>query len=985
MQGAKYIITAEATMKGIPEVQKALVLLEQEAKRLGVTAGKISMPFKTSTGKMITATAELTKNGINPLRVSIQEVNKSATLGSSIMGQYQKALMRVAIVVPIWQAFRTLMMTISTTIREGYEQIKKLSAELLRASAVIHNTALTTGDALDILRNKVKKLSVDSGESMDRLANSFYRFGTVGNNFENSLAGMQAALKTSMAMQGDLTAISKTMALTYKLLGDSMDSTLSPLKRQELMGAQLFKLYRTNAFEINEMASALQQFLPTANTANFTYAQTISLLGALQSAGLKSSRSGRLLRTSISKLVQNLDILASQLGLAVNPELDTTFDVLMRVLSAIHELDKSGKRLPIEKLTVLKEIFGGVRTQEAGKAMVATLELIRQNLSDVAGGTANNNKLLEEYNVHVKRVEEDTSTLMKRNENLKKIIGETFLTGITGANNFNEAMKTVNTLLQDTAVQAKGFGGLFRVVFFGLGTGLGVIDLARYDAQIVNSAKNLKVLGLAFRGLKGELSRQEISQALRELTDPKNQKALKQFGIGVDQLIKNLIEMSHQLENKEAIELQMRIKFNKAQIEKEIEEKMFPETKLKSIKLPVDIQTSIENYDRQLKLVKEQLNDTNQLKLAEKDLTEFVKEKVRYYNSLKNLKERGLSTVTEEFVVNQALKGNYLEIVKAMGEVNANKQFLLELLKKAYNYNKAYLQTEKEIAETNKKRMLERLSAQGATEIQIAEKRVALARTQKELEEALFKLEIAHLKEIESHARTIRGIFKASFRDALDTGDLNEFFSTFKEKMRNAIMDSVAEGLTNQLMNFTDLDIMLGKGLDTLEMERAITTSSQQGANFYRNAILSASQAGAQSFAGIGAGGGLGAGALGGLAGGSSTAKKKPDFFGAGGGFSKMLGAGLLAFSLLGGTKGSSRISQAFRTDPNAGRTTTQATTRATTIAKVNNIVLNVNVNMDGTIEDPQNIEEIARVVGEKVKTDVLQILNESNVATGNI
>ncbi|GAH11198.1 unnamed protein product, partial [marine sediment metagenome] len=142
------------------------------------------------------------------------------------------------------------------------------------------------------------------------------------------------------------------------------------------------KLWKTNAFELDEFTGALQQFLPVANVYNFSMTESIALLSTLQTAGLKSTKAGRLLRTSVSKLVDNLDQVAVTLGVHVNPAMDTTFDVLMRVLGAVKKLESAGGELPIEAIQAMG-IFGGVRSRQAGMALVSMYDLLQENLEAI--------------------------------------------------------------------------------------------------------------------------------------------------------------------------------------------------------------------------------------------------------------------------------------------------------------------------------------------------------------------------------------------------------------------------------------------------------------------------------------------------------------------------------------------------------------------------------------------------------------------------
>jgi len=956
----------------------------------GNSINKFSGTFTHAGGAVTTSTATM-KKGIVSVTASTKNMGDSTKQATGMIGDFTRALKRVIIVVPLWATLRAVMQAVSSTIRDGFEQVKKFSKELLRASSVISGTVLTTGQALDVLKNSVKNLSKETGVSVDNLTNAFYRFGTVGNDFESSMDGMTASLRTSMAMQGDITSTAKTMALTYKLLGDTIDKSLSPQKQQLLMGAQLFKLYRTNAFEMNEMDAALRQFLPTANSANFTYAESISLLGALQSAGLKSSRAGRLLRTSVSKLVQNLGKLAGELGLSVNPEVESTFDVLMKVLGAIKKLDKEGKELPIQRLSVLKEIFGGVRTQEAGKAMVSVLKLIKKNLTDT--GLDKNNILLREFAERIKTVTDDTSTLIERNKNLKKHIGEAFLIGITGSDDLNDALMQFNRTLEGTITNTKSFSEFLRIAFFALGTGLGVIDLARYDAQIINASKSINIMDKALRGIKGEDTRKGISETLRELVDPENQKALLASGQtleNIEQTIKSLIQASHRLEGKEAMELEVRMKINKTQIEKQIKEELFPIEITEDIKIPVSVETDITKYKEQLKLVQQELVDSTKMQLSEQKLTNFVKDRVKQHNKLVGLEEQGLQKISENFVLANALSGNYKKIIAAMGEVNANEEFLKKLVKEVFEYKKSTLQTEKDLAAIENKRLLEKLAASGATELQIANKRVELATTDKELQEAIHRLELSRLKIISKRVQQIKSVTQSAIKIGIEEGDIDSFLQKFREGIRETMIDSLSTGLTESLMSFTGIGQTLGGVFATAEQKlpMALNTAFENGGNSVALKISNALST--AQFGGIGGGAGAGVGGFGvGTKGikdavekGTVEAQKKSAFNMQN--FQKLMGVGLLAFGLFGG-KSKGTISQRYQTADafNGVSGTSDPTTRSSTRAKITSIVVTNTFQLDGaSLNERRTVESYA----EKIKLVTKQVfdkLSREGIASG--
>lgn len=420
-----------------------------------------------------------------------------------------KAGKRALMVAPIWLAIRSAMMLVIRTLGEGMEYWKEWDKALMKSRAVIHGVGKDIEGAFKRLRAEIKAFAMETGESLTKLTSAFYRFGTVGIQFEESLAGMKTSARLAIAMFGDTDQIARVLAQSYRLLGDTIDATIPQHQRLESIGMKIYGLWRDNAFEVNELMGALQNFIPTANTANFTLDQTIALLASLHTAGMKGTRAGRLLRTSMNKLVQNLDELGTSLGVYVNPEMDNTFDVFMRVLGALKKVYIETGNLG-EASQILRKVFGGVRTQEAVKALITVFDSLQKNL-EVTGGDIT--ELADIWRKRMEEIEDSVSRQLQIQSELRKELGMAFWKGILAGEDFADTLKKLNTVLRGTITLVQSLGQGLR----------NLQDIATYLVPIwgaIALERKIRLEPIIELGKQTEQINKEIENAVKGLMSP---------------------------------------------------------------------------------------------------------------------------------------------------------------------------------------------------------------------------------------------------------------------------------------------------------------------------------------------------------------------------------------------------------------------------------------------------------------------------------
>ena len=132
---------------------------------------------------------------------TLEKGSKTTAVTTQKMGDLEKAMRRAAIVAPVWLILRTALMSFLRGFSEGFKYLDDFNAAMLKAQAVTHGVTGSMGDAMNDLKGRIRNLAQETGESMTKIANAFYQFGTIGIEFEKSWQGAEAATRFAIATQ----------------------------------------------------------------------------------------------------------------------------------------------------------------------------------------------------------------------------------------------------------------------------------------------------------------------------------------------------------------------------------------------------------------------------------------------------------------------------------------------------------------------------------------------------------------------------------------------------------------------------------------------------------------------------------------------------------------------------------------------------------------------------------------------------------------
>ena len=692
----------------------------------GIAVNKVSSIWRDDFGRTFNTTYRQTGKGIQALTANTVKFQKTVQKGGGIMGDFTRSLKRVAVVVPIWFAFRQVFSTIFSTLSSGFKLWEAFDKAITKSTQVIHTETQSMGSAVAELTTRIRELSIDTGESMDKLAATFYRFGTVGLNFEDSMKGMESASRLAITTFGDANQIGRVLAQVYRLLGDNMDKAIPPHERMQVIGAQIFKLWKTNAFEIGELTNAFEKFLPTANAFNIGVSESLALLASLQTAGLKAGRAGRLLRTSLNKLVGNLDQVAGELGIYVNPALDNTFDILLKVLGAVKNLQQGGG--DIERITNALGVFGGVRSREAGLALIALYDTLLKNLQDINPENEKYIKLLDDQSKAHEDILETVGKQLDQFRNLRKLIGQSFVQGITGSEDFAKALSLVNQAIENNLDNIKAFGNVLKIIAEHTNP---ISSMLKFEKAIYDAKKLQEEMKVIQQALAGELTSNEILNIIKQIEDEKSKlgKIILEVDINKEKLLKHLKNTVFEASKATQVDIDVQLSDEELKIWQEEANRIFNirETQEKiEVKLKQTIQEQLNLLEKELVITDMQARGISDREASQIKLQNLIEERVRQYNEIAKNSEGQVQKLNSERVLAIALNKEYKKLVQVLNIREGAQEQILEVAKLVNKIESKGIEEKVDLLRTLIDHELELTNIRGASNLEIAKSKMEL-------------------------------------------------------------------------------------------------------------------------------------------------------------------------------------------------------------------------------------------------------------------
>lgn len=521
--------------RGLTVVSNQLDKITTTRKPIDLGAGKATNQVKQFTtvlrnanGQLVTVRETVAGTGKN-IKVLNSTVTKGAKTTRGFGDNLKTLAKRAALTIPVWFALRNSIFGVFRTIRDGLGDIADFDRSLQRLRRNISATSDDVGRDFANITKEIEEFSIISGRSVQEVTDAIQKFATVGFDLETSLQAGQDAIRGAVLLFGEGTETADAFARTLRVLVDESASSAEQADQISEAIALTSQLWKNNAFTLNEFTGSLEKFAPTANTANFSIQETISLLASLSTGAVRGSRGGRLLRTSIVRLTSDVEKLAQSLGVTVNPEVDRTFDVFLRTLDALKRLRSETGKVTPEFERLAKDIFG-LRSGDAVRSLIALRDVLQDNLKVLPD--------VGQFRDEFDNINQSTFQLVKRFQNLNKEIGRAFTVGLVGGEDFRESLeklvelqadliddfKTLGFVINNTSKAVGDLISGFRIIFAfaSVGTTELVGQVIKLSKEVEEVEKKLEDASLASRAfannlkkaLSGELAGAELQRVI---------------------------------------------------------------------------------------------------------------------------------------------------------------------------------------------------------------------------------------------------------------------------------------------------------------------------------------------------------------------------------------------------------------------------------------------------------------------------------------
>ena len=407
--------------------------------------------FTNKLGQKVVITSQKTAQGLVPISKNIDTIGKSAEKSFQQMNDFQKALRRMALVVPVWMAGRAAIQAVFTTIKEGVRTITDYEKAMARATVMSSDLTDSTKQ-LSAVQEQTRRLTLETGIEFGKAAEGYTLLKTAGIDYETSLKSQEIILKTAVGLMGDVEAIATSSADIYNVLGDTITGTSSEYEKFAVILGTGAKLYQQNAFEFNEFAEAMKKSAGISQTAGVTFQQQAAILAAFAQVGLRGAEGATALRQSLVFLSKQPNVVKDLIK--VDPKDLSTIEILKSVFQSLFDLIQSGQRG--QALKFAEELFGvrGIKTTALSTSQ--GMKTLLKDLEDVAQiGYSEGFGLI---NKNFKTVNNTSGEQIKILERVRGELGKTFFEGITGTNDFKAAVVDLRQTLQTLQPGVQGLG-----------------------------------------------------------------------------------------------------------------------------------------------------------------------------------------------------------------------------------------------------------------------------------------------------------------------------------------------------------------------------------------------------------------------------------------------------------------------------------------------------------------------------------------------
>lgn len=389
------------------------------------------------------------------------KVNKTLSQQDEIIKKtgidYTKLASRAIAVIPIWMALRSAYMAFINTIQMGIKHIVEFDTALAKIRNVVDDVKDINVFIAD-LKKQVQSLAIETGKSAGDITMAFYAFKDAGLSTTVALVGMNSATRASLVGWTDLYETARSLADVYVLWGDRIKEVTTEQEKLDYISSSIAVLQEKNKFTLQEFEQGLKTFSSTAQAAGLTLDQMLFSLAKTHTFMQRGSTGGSQLARAFLALDKNIDAVRRVLPDVINPKQLDRFALFLKVIETLNARFLEGKDI----FTDVANIFE-IRGQKSVNAFVTEFQsLIKE------GNTFFSMPFAERMKHYTNQIDNAAKSLKVHIDQISKLreqIGEQFLIGITGTDDFEQALIRIRDIMVGIKENADDIGRAVR--YFG--------------------------------------------------------------------------------------------------------------------------------------------------------------------------------------------------------------------------------------------------------------------------------------------------------------------------------------------------------------------------------------------------------------------------------------------------------------------------------------------------------------------------------------
>jgi len=233
--------------------------------------------------------------------------------------------------------------------------------------ARLQTVAGATDEQMEQMRSTAMQIGIDLPISMRQAASAMEQLSFAGFNAEESISAVAGVADLAVASSLNMGQAARTTASALRTFGLEADET-------HQVTATLAATFSSSATSIAELSSAVERVGSTARAAGISIQETAAALGALADRGIRASRAGTALDTTLTRIISGsgqAEKALERLGLATEDLVNSQGELrdLPEVFSVLGD-EMQGLDSDAERLAVATQLAG----QRGARALLPLLE-----------------------------------------------------------------------------------------------------------------------------------------------------------------------------------------------------------------------------------------------------------------------------------------------------------------------------------------------------------------------------------------------------------------------------------------------------------------------------------------------------------------------------------------------------------------------------------------------------------------------------------